>query len=65
MNTEKGSENLGYLVTCKMRNGNVIPAFTNCFSSAMAIAEMFDSGEYPEEIKILKISSGSTFEFIF
>jgi len=65
MNTEKGSVNLGYLVTCKTRNGNVIPAFTDCFSSAMAIAEMFDSGEYTEKIKILKISSGSTFEFIF
>lgn len=65
MNTEKGSVNLGYLVTCKMRNGNVIPAFTGCFSSAMAIAEIFISGEYPEEIKILKISSGSIFEFIF
>ena len=65
MDMEKGSANLGYLVTCKMQNGNVVPAFTDCFSSALAIAECFDTGEYAEEIKILKISTGATFEYIF
>lgn len=54
---------LNYLVTCKCKNGNVIPAFTDSFSSALSIAEMFESGEYTEEIKILKISTGATFEF--
>lgn len=61
---KKGTANLGYLVTCKMQNDNVIPAFTDCFSSAMGIAEMFENGEYTVEVKILKISSGATFEFI-
>lgn len=62
---KKDSSNLGYLVTCKMQNGNVIPAFTDAFSSALEIAERFEAGEYTEEVKILKISTGSTFEYIF
>lgn len=65
MKMEKGSANLGYLVTCEMRNGNVIPAFTNCFSSAMEIAARFECGEYTKKVKILKISAGATFEYIF
>ena len=64
MNKEKGSSNLGYLVTCKMQNDNVIPAFTDCFSSAIEIAKRFSSGEYTKEVKILKISTGSTFEYV-
>lgn len=62
---KKGSANLGYLVTCKMQNGNVIPAFTDTFSSALEIVERFEEGEYTEEVKILKISTGATFEYIF
>lgn len=54
---------LNYLVTCKLKNGNVIPAFTDCFSSAMEIAAMFESGEYTEKVKILKISTGAMFDF--
>lgn len=65
MHKEKGIVNLGYLVTCKMQNGNVIPAFTDAFSSALAIAERFEEGEYTVEVKILKISTGATFEYIF
>ena len=65
MNMEKGSANLGYLVTCKMRNGNVIPAFTDCFSSATEIAERFACGEYTKKVKILKISTGALFEYVF
>lgn len=65
MANKKESVNLGYLVTCKMQNGNVIPAFTDCFSSALEIAEMFKRGEYTNEVKILKISTGATFEYIF
>lgn len=65
MNKEKGIVNLGYLVTCKMQNGNVIPAFTDAFSSAVEIAERFEEGEYTVEVKILKISTGATFEYIF
>lgn len=64
MNKEKGSANLGYLVTCEMRNGNVIPAFTDCFSSAMEIAARFVGGEYTKKVRILKISSGTTFEYV-
>lgn len=60
---KKGSVNLGYLVTCKMQNGNVIPAFTDSFSSATEIADMM-VGEYAVEVKILKISTGSVFEYV-
>lgn len=65
MNNEKGSVNLGYLVTCKMQNGNVIPAFTDSFSSATEIAERFEEGDYTKEVKILKLLTGATFEYIF
>lgn len=54
---------LNYLVLCKCKNGNVIPAFTDSFSSAVEIAERFKSGEYTKEVKLLKISTGATFEF--
>lgn len=60
---KKGSANLGYLVTCKLQNGNVIPTVTDSFSSATAIAETYESGEYTEEVKILKISTDAPFEF--
>lgn len=62
---KKGSANLGYLVTCNMQNDKVIPAFTDTFSSALEIAERFEDGKYTEEVKILKISTGATFEYIF
>lgn len=62
---KKGSANIGYLVTCKMRNGNVIPALTDAFSSATEIAERFKSGEYTEEVKILNISTGAIFEYVY
>lgn len=65
MHEGKNQTNIGYLVTCEMRNGNVIPAFTDCFSSAMEIAERFEGGEYTKKVKILKISTGATFEYIF
>lgn len=65
MTKKKSSANLGYLVTCKMKNGNVIPAFTDCFSSAMEIAQRFHCGEYTDEVKIFKISTGAAFEYIF
>lgn len=65
MHDKKGSENLVYLVTCKMQNGNVIPAFTNCFSSALEIAEGFKRGEYTKEVKILKLSTGARFDYVF
>lgn len=64
MNKEKGSVNLGYLVTCKMQNGNVIPAVTDSFSSATEIADMMIGGEYANEVKIIKISTGSVFEYV-
>lgn len=65
MNNKKGCANLGYLVTCEMRNGNVIPAFTDCFSSAVEIAERFKRGEYAKKVKIFKLSTGAMFEYIF
>lgn len=55
----------GYLVTCKMRNGNVIPAFTDSFSSATEIAEMFKRGEYVEEVKMLNLSTGAIFKYVY
>lgn len=62
---KKNQTNIGYLVTCEMRNGNVIPAFTDCFSSAQEIAERFEEGDYTKEVKILKLLTGATFEYIF
>lgn len=61
---KKDSSNLRYLVTCEMKNGNVIPAFTDSFSSAMEIAERFEGGEYTKKVKILKILTGATFEYV-
>lgn len=52
---------LNYLILCKCKNGNVIPALTDSFSSALEIAERFKTGKYAEEVKILKISTGATF----
>lgn len=60
----KNQKNIDYLVTCEMRNGNVIPAFTDCFSSAMEIAASFECGEYTKKVKIFKISTGATFEYV-
>lgn len=65
MEIEKGSANLGYLVTCEMRNGSIIPAFTDCFSSATEIAERFKTGEYTKEVKIFNLSTGAMFEYVF
>jgi hypothetical protein len=54
-----------YLIICKLDNGNVVPAFTDDFKNALAIAEMFNGGEYTEEVTIVKISTGATTKFIF
>lgn len=54
-----------YLIICKLVNGNVVPAFADDFKNALAIAEMFNDGEYTEEVKIVKISTGATTMFIF
>lgn len=62
---KKNQTNIGYLVTCETRNGNVIPAFTDCFSSAREIAERFEEGDYTKEVKILKLLTGATFKYIF
>lgn len=64
MANKKESVKIGYLVTCEMQNGNVIPAFTDCFSSAMKIAERFSSGEYTKEVKIFNISTGAIFKYV-
>lgn len=58
----KKGENLGYLVTCKMQNGNVIPHYTIHFSAAIDVAKRFKNGKYTKEVKILKISTGAQFE---
>lgn len=54
-----------YLIICKLDNGNVVPAFADDFKNALAIADMFNGGEYTEEVKIVKISTGATTKFIF
>ena len=61
---KKGSANFYYLVTCKTQTGRVIPAFTDSFYSALEIAERFTGGEY-KEVKILKISTGATTQYIY
>lgn len=54
-----------YVIICKLKNGNAIPAFTDCFSSATEIAERFKSGEYTKEVKIFNLLTGAIFEYIF
>jgi hypothetical protein len=58
-------DKMEYLIICKLDNGNVVPAFADDFKNALAIAEMFNGGEYTEEVKIVKISTGATTKFIF
>lgn len=58
------NKNLRYLIICKCKNGNVIPAFTDSFSSAMEIVERFTDGEYTKEVKMFNLSTGAMFEFI-
>lgn len=60
MKKSKGYANLGYLVTCHLQNGNIIPAFTDAYSSALTIADMFNDGEYTVKVTILKLSTGAT-----
>ena len=53
-----------YLISCKLDNGNVIPAFANDFETALAIAEMFISGDYTKEVTINTLDTDAT-KFIF
>lgn len=54
-----------YLVTCTLKNGNVIPVFTDAYSSALTIADMFYKGEYTVKVEIVKISTGATTRYVF
>lgn len=62
---EGKSTNLGYLVTCTLKNGDVIPAFTDTYSSAINIADMFCEGEYTVKVEIHVISTGVTTTYVF
>ena len=62
---EGESANLGYLVACHLMNGNIIPAFTDAFSSAVTIADMFSAGEYTVKVEITKIPTGATTKYVF
>lgn len=64
MANKKESSNLGYLVTCEMRNGNVILAFTDYFSSAQEIAKRFEEGDYTKKVKIINLLTGAIFEYV-
>lgn len=54
-----------YVIICKLDNGNVIPAFANDFKTALATAEMFNSGDYTKEVTIITVETGATTKFIF
>lgn len=54
-----------YLVICKLNNGNVIPAIVNDFKTALATAEMFNSGDDTKEVTIITVETGATTKFIF
>lgn len=56
---------MSYLITCKLDNGNVIPAFATDFETAVAIAEMFNGGDYTKEVTIIALETGATTKFIF
>lgn len=54
-----------YIITCKLKNGNIIPAFAESFSVAMHIADMFIDGEFTERVEVVKISTGATIKYVF
>lgn len=56
---------MSYVIIGKLDNGNVIPAFANDFNAAIAIAEMFTSGDYTKEVTIITLETGATAKFIF
>lgn len=54
-----------YFITCKLINGDVIPACAETFSVAMGIADMFMNGEFTERVEVVKISTGATIKYVF
>lgn len=54
-----------YIITCKLKNDNIIPAFAESFSVAMYIADMFIDGEFTERVEVVKISTGATIKYVF
>lgn len=54
-----------YVIICKLKNGNAIPAFAETFSSAIRIADMFIGGEFTECVEVVKISTGATIKYVF
>ena len=54
-----------YLITCKLDNGNVIPAFAHDFDTALSIADMFNGGDNTKEVTIITLDTGATIKFIF
>ena len=56
---------VGYMVTCKLKNGNVISSFAGTFSSAMHVADMFINSEFTERVEVIKISTGATTRYVF
>ena len=56
---------MGYMVTCRLKNGNVMSSFAGTFSSAMHAADMFINGEFTERVEVIKISTGATTRYVF
>lgn len=56
---------MGYIITCKLKNGNTIPSFASTFSSAMRAADTFIDGEFTERVEVIKISTGATTRYVF
>lgn len=54
-----------YTIICKLKNGNVIPAFAETFSGAMRIADIYSRGDFTERVEIIKTSTGATTRYVF
>lgn len=61
----KSGVKIQYTIICKLKNGNVIPAFAETFSEAMCIADTFSRGNFTERVKIIKTSTGATTRYVF
>ena len=61
----QGGVKMTYLIICKLDNGNIIPVLASDFKTALATAEMFNSGDYTKEVTIITVETGATTKFIF
>ena len=53
-----------YVIICKA-SGMTRTAFADDFKTALATAELFNSGDYTKEVTIITVETGATTKFIF